>query len=104
MEKLLYSRKETAEALCLSVASIDMMIARGLLRAQHKGARVLVHRDEIARVSLKEIPTIWPAKVAGKTTRNYPGGRGQRPHVRKADSTQTDTPNGTNGAGSRASS
>ncbi len=77
--KVLYSRKETALALALSVSTVDVMIARGMLRAVHFGRRTLVHRDEIERVGRRiaqeDLPVVWPEKQNGKTIRLPQAGR-----------------------------
>ena len=65
--KVLFSRAEAAAAFALSVSSLDVMIARGMLKTTRKGRRVLIHKNEIDRVARQDIPRIWPAKRAGKT-------------------------------------
>ena len=67
--KILFSRKEASELLSLSVSSLQVMIARGMLKITRKGRRVLIHRAEIERLSRQDIPRIWPAKFEGKTSR-----------------------------------
>jgi len=62
--KILLSRIEAAEALSLSVSSVDMLISGGKLKALHKGRRVLIHITEIERIAAKEIPRIWPTRRA----------------------------------------
>jgi excisionase family DNA binding protein len=47
--KILYSRKEAAQALSLSVRSIDHLIARDALQPTKLGSRVLVHEKELLR-------------------------------------------------------
>jgi excisionase family DNA binding protein len=61
-DRILYSREETAAALSLSVSTIDIMIGRGMLRARRHGRRVLIHRNEIERVSRMDLPRIWPLR------------------------------------------
>jgi excisionase family DNA binding protein len=67
--KILFTRKEAAELLSLSVSSLDMMIARGMLKITRKGRRVLIYRTEIERVARQDVPRIWPSKIDGKTNR-----------------------------------
>ena len=68
--KLLYTRKDAADMLSISVSSLDTMIGRGMLRAIRKGRRVLVHKTELERVARQNIPSIWPAKENGRTVRS----------------------------------
>jgi excisionase family DNA binding protein len=67
--KILYTRREAAQMLSICVSSLDVMIARGMLRAVRKGRRVLVHRAELDRVARQDIPQIWPEKKNGSTVR-----------------------------------
>ncbi len=67
--KILYMRSEAAEMLSISVSSLDMMIGRGMLRVVRKGRRVLVHKSELERVARQNVPSIWPPKRNGRTTR-----------------------------------
>lgn len=69
MDRLLHSREETATLLSVSVSTVDVMIARGLLRARRQGRRVLVPRAEIERAAKRDTAVIWPKKRDGKTTR-----------------------------------
>ena len=69
--KLLYSRKEAAAALAVSLSTLKVMIGRGMLRAVHLGRRVLIHRDEIEkcarRIAQRDSASVWPEKLNGKT-------------------------------------
>jgi excisionase family DNA binding protein len=67
--KILYTRREAAEALACCVSTLDMMVTRKILRVVLKGRRVLIHRDELERVARLDIPSIWPPQQGGKTTR-----------------------------------
>lgn len=68
-DQLLYSRKQVAQQLSLSVSTIDVLIGRGMLRVRRQGRRVLVPSAEIERFSKRDVAQIWPEKVDGKTTR-----------------------------------
>jgi excisionase family DNA binding protein len=70
--KLLHSRIEAAMMLSISLSSLDMMVGRGMLRTIRKGRRVLIHKTELERIARQNIPTIWPPKQNGRTTRNSP--------------------------------
>jgi hypothetical protein len=55
IQKLLYTRKESAYALGLSVRSIDLIIAAGELKVRRFGPRrVLIPVEEIARYANKD--------------------------------------------------
>jgi Helix-turn-helix domain len=58
-EKLLYTRVEAAEMLSFSVATLDVAIARGMLRARRNGRRVMIEKREIERFSRADHPHIW---------------------------------------------
>lgn len=47
MEKLLLSRKEAAEALSISVDTLDNLCCRGLIRCCNIGARVLISASDL---------------------------------------------------------
>lgn len=68
-EQLLYSRKQVAQQLSLSVSTVDVMIGRGMLRVRRQGRRVLVPSTEVERFAKRDVPQIWPEKRDGKTTR-----------------------------------
>jgi excisionase family DNA binding protein len=61
-EKLLFTRKEAAEMLSLSVATLDVAIARGMLRARRQGKRVLVEKRELEKFSRADHPRIWDSE------------------------------------------
>jgi excisionase family DNA binding protein len=54
--KILYSRKEAAGMLSISVSTLDSLISFGKLRATRKGRRVLVHRNELERWAKQDSP------------------------------------------------
>ena len=56
MEKLLLTRKEAAEALNISVDTLDRIRDRGKLRAVNIGARVYYSPDELRAFVTKEGP------------------------------------------------
>ena len=67
--KILFTRREAAETISISLSSLDVMVARGMLKVARKGRRVLIHHSELERVARKDIPRIWPSKIDGKTNR-----------------------------------
>jgi len=56
MEKLLITRKEAAEALNISVDTLDMLRNSGKIRAVNIGARVYYSPDELRAFVTKEGP------------------------------------------------
>jgi excisionase family DNA binding protein len=58
-QKILFTRAEVAEMLSLSVSTVDVAIARGMLRARRNGRRVLIERREIEKFSRADHPHIW---------------------------------------------
>lgn len=56
MEKLLLTRREAAQALNISVDTLDMLRNNGKLRAVNIGARVYYSPDELRAFVTKEGP------------------------------------------------
>jgi len=77
--KVNYSREETADALSLSVSTIDVLIGRGMLRVRRQGRRVLIPISEIQRFAKRDVAHIWPEKKNGHTVRGYRHGYPRRP-------------------------
>ncbi len=48
-EKLLLSKRETAQRLSVSLRTVDNLLARGELKARRIGRRVLIHEDDLER-------------------------------------------------------
>jgi excisionase family DNA binding protein len=68
-DRILYSRKQAAEELSLSVSSIDQLIRGNVIAFRRQGRRVLIPRTEIDRFARSDHYKIWPPKQNGKTTR-----------------------------------
>lgn len=47
--KLLYSRKEAAFALGISIRALDYLLAGKSIQSRRIGARVLIHRDDLMK-------------------------------------------------------
>jgi excisionase family DNA binding protein len=47
--KLLYSRKEAAFALGISLRALDYLLSRRSIKIRRIGARVLIHRDDLVK-------------------------------------------------------
>ena len=56
VEKLLYSRRDTAEALSLSIRSIDYLITTGRLPARRVGGKILIPASAIRRFAREDHP------------------------------------------------
>ena len=60
-EKLLFSRLEAAEILSFSVSTLDVAVARGMLRVRRMGRRVMFEKREIEKFARADHSRIWPA-------------------------------------------
>lgn len=69
IDKLLYSRREAAAQLSVSLSTLEQLIARGELKTRRIGKRVLVPRGELVKLAARDVVNIWPAKQGGKTVR-----------------------------------
>lgn len=47
--KLLYSRKEAAYALGISIRALDYLLSRRSIKTRRIGARVLIHREDLVK-------------------------------------------------------
>ena|ERR1700733_4503293 len=56
VEKLLYSRRDTAEALSLSIRSIDYLITTGRLPARRVGGKILILASAVRRFAREDHP------------------------------------------------
>jgi hypothetical protein len=56
VEKLLYSRRDTAEALSLSIRSIDYLITTGRLPARRVGGKILIPVSAVRRFAREDHP------------------------------------------------
>ena len=76
VEKLLYSRRDTAEALSLSIRSIDYLITTGRLPARRVGGKILIPVSAVRRFAREDHPDSVrashvsdPAKAGRQTLR-----------------------------------
>lgn len=67
--KLLYTRKEAAELLSISVGSLQILISRGDIRIRRFGSRQLIPHEELERLAKRDIAQIWPEKGPQGTRR-----------------------------------
>jgi hypothetical protein len=56
VEKLLYSRRDTAEALSLSVRSVDYLITAGRLPMRRVGGKILIPAGAVRRFAREDHP------------------------------------------------
>lgn len=73
VQKLLYSRKDTARALSLSVRSIDYLIYTGRLPTRRVGGKILVPVSDIRRFARTDHPEF--VRVKSTYTASMPGTR-----------------------------
>ncbi len=67
--KILYSRKEAAAALSVSLATVQMLYETGQIKIRRLGQRVLIHHSELERFASRDHAVLWPPKIDGKTVR-----------------------------------
>jgi excisionase family DNA binding protein len=63
-EKVLYTKREAAQLLSISLRSLDYLIFSQQLPARRIGRRVLVHRDSIERFAKRDHASIRATPVA----------------------------------------
>ena len=56
VQKLLYTRRDAAQALSLSVRSIDYLICTGRLPTRRIGGRILIHVTDVRRFAKSDHP------------------------------------------------
>jgi excisionase family DNA binding protein len=55
LERLLYTRKEAAQLLSMSVGNVDLLIASGQIRARRMGRLVRIPRQELMRLTREDV-------------------------------------------------
>ena len=80
-DRILYSRREAAQQLSISLSTLEQLIVQGELQVRRLGKRILVSRRELERLASRDVTVIWPEKVNGKTAR-----AGENLSLREADS------------------
>lgn len=63
VEKLLYSRRDTAEVLSLSIRSVDYLITSGRLSVRGVGGKILIPATAVKRFATEDHPELVRAKV-----------------------------------------
>ncbi len=69
IQKLLYSPKESAQLLSLSLSTVRMLLARGMLSSRRIGSKRLIPHGVLVAFAQKNLPALWPPKCDGKTVR-----------------------------------
>jgi hypothetical protein len=74
VEKLLYSRRDTAEALSLSIRSVDYLITTGRLTARRVGGKILIPVSAVRRFAIPALLSIPKIKSLNPAAwvRSYP--------------------------------
>jgi excisionase family DNA binding protein len=68
-DRILYSRKEAAQQLSISVSTLEQLIVQGDLSVRRIGKRILIPRKELERMASRDVKVAWPQKQDGKTVR-----------------------------------
>ena len=77
VEKLLYSRRDTAEALCLSIRSVDYLITTGRLSTRRIGGKILIPASAVRRFAREDHPE--SVRAAGIATSTHAKTKSQLP-------------------------
>lgn len=77
VEKLLYSRRDTAEALSLSVRSIDYLISSGRLSIRRVGGKILVPATAIRQFARGDHPQSIRSKGTLESAKTFPEPAGE---------------------------
>jgi excisionase family DNA binding protein len=67
--RVLYTAEEAAEQLSLSRSTVDVLVARGELRAVRIGRLVRIAHRELERFAACNHYEVWGSKADGKTVR-----------------------------------
>lgn len=65
--RMLYTRREAAGMLSLSVSTVQMLISRGLLGSRKMGSKRLIPHASLVAFAQKNLPSLWLPKQNGKT-------------------------------------
>jgi excisionase family DNA binding protein len=62
VDRILYSMKEAAASLSISLSTIEQLIAQGDLAVRRIGKRVLVPRTELEKLARRVVAVSWPER------------------------------------------
>jgi excisionase family DNA binding protein len=66
IEVLAFSRREAADALRVSLRTLDYLLAQGKLRGRHIGRRVVIPRTEIERLLCRDTSVVQASENVEK--------------------------------------
>ena len=66
LEKILYTKREAAQLLSISIRSLDYLIFNQQIPTRRIGRRVLVHRDSIERFARRDHLSIRTPYASGE--------------------------------------
>ena len=90
VEKLLYSRRDTAEALCLSIRSVDYLITTGRLSTRRIGGKILIAASTVRRFAREDHPeSVRAAGIVTSTHTKTESKPPSEPHTRFAPQSET---------------
>lgn len=64
---MLYTRREAAELLSLSVSTVQMLVSRGMLGSRKMGHKRLIPHASLVAFAQKNLTSLWLPKHNGKT-------------------------------------
>ena len=65
-EPLAFSRRETAEALRVSLRTVDYLLLQGKLRGRRIGRRVVIPRTEVEKLLRQDTPILQKSALAAE--------------------------------------
>ena len=90
VEKLLYSRRDTAEALCLSIRSVDYLITTGRLSTRRIGGKILISASTVRRFAREDHPeSVRAAGIPTSTSAKTESQLSSAPPTRFAPQSET---------------
>lgn len=66
-EVLAFSRRKAADALGISLRTLDYLLAQGKLRGRHIGRRIVIPRVEIERFLRRDTPIVQASASSAQT-------------------------------------
>jgi excisionase family DNA binding protein len=61
-DRILYSIKDAAEQISVSVSVVEQLIVQGELKTTRIGKRILIARKELERLTSRQIDIVWPER------------------------------------------
>jgi excisionase family DNA binding protein len=60
-EPIAFSRREAADALRVSLRTLDYLLVQGKLQGRHIGRRIVIPRSEVEKLLRRDTPTVQGA-------------------------------------------